>query len=58
MTVMNVHASPNLTAAETALVDAFAEMRAIMQKGAPEAPLVDPAERVLAVADQRLVIGS
>lgn len=28
----------------------FAEIRAIMEKGAPEAPLVDPAERVLARA--------
>lgn len=38
---------------------AFREVRALMQKGAPEAPLVDPAERVLAVAAQpRLLIGS
>lgn len=38
---------------------AFREIRALMQKGAPEAPLVDPAERVLAVAAQpRLLIGS
>jgi len=29
-------------------VAAFAEMRQLMEKGAPEAPLVDPAERVLA----------
>ena len=28
----------------------FAEIRALMEKGAPEAPLVDPAERVLARA--------
>lgn len=31
-------------------LSAFREIRALMQKGAPEAPLVDPAERVLAVA--------
>ena len=37
---------------------AFREIRALMQKGAPEAPLVDPAERVLAAAAQRLLIGS
>jgi lipid-A-disaccharide synthase len=38
---------------------AFREIRVLMQKGAPEAPLVDPAERVLAVAAQpRLPIGS
>jgi lipid-A-disaccharide synthase len=42
-----------------AQVAAFDEVRALMQKGAPEAPLVDPAERVLAVAAQsRLLIGS
>lgn len=39
-------------------VSAFHELRALMQKGAPEAPLVDPAERVLAHADQRPLIGS
>ena len=32
-----------------AQVAAFAEMRALMAKGAPEAPLVDVAERVLAL---------
>jgi lipid-A-disaccharide synthase len=32
--------------------DAFAELRALMQKGAPEAPLVDAADRVLAVAQR------
>ncbi len=38
---------------------AFREIRALMQKGAPEAPLVDPAERVLALAAQpRPLIGS
>lgn len=42
----------------TAQVAAFHELRALMQKGAPEAPLVDPAERVLAYVDQRLLIGS
>jgi len=42
-----------------AQLTAFREIRALMQKGAPEAPLVDPAERVLAVAAQsRLLIGS
>jgi len=46
---------PSSVAAQLA---SFREMRALMQKGAPEAPLVDPAERVLAVADQRLAIGS
>ena len=39
-------------------VAAFHELRALMQKGAPEAPLVDPAERVLAYTDQRPLIGS
>ncbi|MDP3317179.1 MAG: lipid-A-disaccharide synthase [Devosia sp.] len=38
---------------------AFREVRALMQEGAPEAPLVDPAERVLALAAQpRPLIGS
>jgi lipid-A-disaccharide synthase len=38
---------------------AFGDIRALMQKGAPEAPLVDPAVRVLAVAAQpRPLIGS
>jgi lipid-A-disaccharide synthase len=37
-------------AAIAAQLAAFREIRALMQKGAPEAPLVDPAERVLAVA--------
>lgn len=36
---------PEAVAAQTA---AFRELRALMQKGAPEAPLVDPAERVMA----------
>lgn len=36
---------PKAVAAQTA---AFRELRALMQKGAPEAPLVDPAERVMA----------
>jgi lipid-A-disaccharide synthase len=46
-------------AAIAAQLGAFREIRALMQKGAPEAPLVDPAERVLAVAAQsRLLIGS
>lgn len=44
--------------AVAAQVAAFHELRALMQKGAPEAPLVDPAERVLALVDQRLLIGS
>lgn len=44
--------------AVAAQVTAFHELRALMQKGAPEAPLVDPAERVLAVAGQRRLIGS
>lgn len=42
----------------SAQLAAFREMRALMQKGAPGAPLVDPAERVLAHAVQRLPIGS
>ncbi|KQU96373.1 hypothetical protein [Devosia sp. Root105] len=46
---------PDAIAAQVA---AFHELRALMQKGAPEAPLVDPAERVLACANQRLLIGS
>lgn len=45
-------------AAVAAQVTAFHELRALMQKGAPEAPLVDPAERVLAHTDQRPLIGS
>jgi lipid-A-disaccharide synthase len=46
-------------AAIAAQVVAFREIRALMQKGAPEAPLVDPAERVLALAAQpRPLIGS
>jgi lipid-A-disaccharide synthase len=39
-------------AAVAAQRTAFVELRALMQKGAPEAPLVDPAERVLAVAQR------
>lgn len=35
--------------------NAFAELRALMQKGAPEAPLVDAAERVLAMAQRSLI---
>jgi lipid-A-disaccharide synthase len=47
---------PTAIAAQLA---AFHEIRALMQEGAPEAPLVDPAERVLAVAAQpRLLMGS
>lgn len=34
---------------------AYDELRALMQKGAPEAPLVDAAERVLAVAQRSLI---
>lgn len=45
-------------AAVAAQVEAFHELRALMQKGAPEAPLVDPAERVLARTNQRPLIGS
>ncbi len=45
-------------AAVAVQVAAFHDLRALMQKGAPEAPLVDPAERVLAHANQRLLIGS
>lgn len=45
-------------AAVAAQVAAFHELRALMKKGAPEAPLVDPAERVLAHANQRPLIGS
>lgn len=41
-----------------AQVAAFAEMRTLMEKGAPEAPLVDAAERVRALVDQRRAIGS
>lgn len=36
----------------------FDEMRTLMQKGAPEAPLADVADRVLAHVPQRLLIGS
>lgn len=45
-------------AAVASQVAAFHDIRALMQKGAPEAPLVDPAERVLARANQRPLIGS
>lgn len=45
-------------AAVASQVAAFHNIRALMQKGAPEAPLVDPAERVLARANQRPLIGS
>lgn len=45
-------------AAVAAQIAAFHEIRVLMQKGAPKAPLVDPAERVLARAGQRLLIGS
>lgn len=41
--------SPEQVAAQR---DAFIELRHLMQKGAPEAPLVDPADRVLAVAQR------
>lgn len=44
--------------AGAAQVAAFAELRALMQKGAPEAPLADAAERVLALVGQRLSIAS
>lgn len=44
--------------AGVAQVAAFAEMRTLMEKGAPEAPLVDAAERVLALMDQRRSSGS
>jgi lipid-A-disaccharide synthase len=37
---------------------AFREVRTLMHNGAPEAPLVDAAERVLARRPQRLLIGS
>ena len=47
---------PTAIAAQLA---AFREIRSLMQKGAPEAPLIDPAERVLAIAAQpRPLIGS
>ena len=39
-------------------LDAFRDIRALMQNGAPEAPRQDPADRVLAVAAQRLSIGT
>jgi len=45
------------TAAIAAQVAAFGELRALMQKGAPEAPLEDAADRVLTVLAQRPVIG-
>jgi lipid-A-disaccharide synthase len=46
---------PAVAAAQLA---AFDEVRTLMQKGAPEAPLADVADRVLAHAPQRLLIGS
>lgn len=45
-------------ATATAQLAAFDEVRTLMQKGAPEAPLVDIADRVLSHAPQRLLIGS
>lgn len=40
-------------------VAGFRAIRELMQKGAPEAPLTEPAERILALApDQRLPMGS
>jgi lipid-A-disaccharide synthase len=45
-------------AAIAAQLAAFREIRALMQKGAPEAPLIDSAERVLAASQSRLLIGS
>jgi lipid-A-disaccharide synthase len=53
-----LHALLDDPAAIAAQLGAFREIRALMQQGAPEAPLVDPAERVLAHAPQRLPIGS
>ncbi len=44
--------------AVVAQLAAFGELRALMQEGAPEAPLQDPAERVLAVLAQREVSGT
>ena len=46
---------PDAMAAQLA---AFDEVRSRMQKGAPEAPLADVADRVLAHTPQRLLIGS
>ena len=39
-------------------LEGFRCIRAGMEKGAPEAPLTDPAERVLAHLDQRLASGT
>jgi len=48
----------NPTVAEAQLA-AFAEIRALMETGAPEAPLVDPVDRLLTlVQPQRLTIGT
>lgn len=47
--------SPEAIAAQ---LTGFREIRALMTKGAPEAPVADPAERVLARAAQRPLIGS
>jgi len=44
--------APEAIAAQVA---AFHDLRTLMQKGAPEAPLVDVAERVLAVAQRSLI---
>ncbi|WP_374623441.1 lipid-A-disaccharide synthase [Devosia sp.] len=44
--------------AVAAQLEAFRTIRAAMEKGAPEAPLEDPATRVLACAAQRRSIGS
>ncbi len=45
-------------ATAAAQLAAFDEVRVLMQKGAPEAPLADIADRMLAHAPQRLLIGS
>lgn len=39
-------------AARNTQVEAFADIRALMQKGAPEAPLHDPAQRVAALVQR------
>lgn len=53
-----LHALLDDPAAIAAQLSAFRDIRVLMQQGAPEAPLVDPAERVLAHAPQRLAIGT
>jgi len=52
--LLGVIDQPSAAAAQHA---AFAEIRALMEKGAPEAPLVDPADRILALGEPSRLSG-